>query len=80
MEKRSRQERQRTLKTGKIIFNHHGSVVDCTVRNMSETGACLHLQSVAGIPKEFDLMIDGVRRSCTVKWRTPSRIGIAFPH
>lgn len=80
MENRRRQERQRTLKAGKIIFNHKTCVVDCTVRNLSDAGACLQVASVVGIPEAFDLVIplDPVVRSCTVKWRSADRIGVAF--
>jgi hypothetical protein len=72
------QERHRTLKSGKIIFNRKASVVDCTIRNVSEGGACLLVDSVAGIPESFDLAIDQTVRSCTVKWKSANRIGVTF--
>ena len=78
METRRRQERHRTLKTGKIIFNRKTSVVDCTVRNVSDGGACLEVDSVVGIPKAFDLVMDGIRRSCNVKWTNANRMGVSF--
>jgi len=80
MENRRRQERHRTLKSGKIIFNHKTCVVDCTVRNLSDAGACLQVDSVVGIPEAFDLLIplDPAVRPCTVKWRSANRIGVAF--
>jgi hypothetical protein len=78
MENRRRQERHRTLKTGKIIFNHKTSVVDCTIRNVSDTGACLQVDSVRGIPEAFFLVLEGIERSCTVKWRGANRIGVSF--
>ncbi len=78
MENRRRQERHRTLKSGKIVFNHKGSVVDCIVRNLSEGGACLQVQTVLGIPESFDLAVDETVRLCTVKWKTANRIGVTF--
>jgi hypothetical protein len=78
MENRRRQECHRTLKSGKIIFNHQTSVVDCTIRNVSDTGACLHVNSVVGIPESFDLLMDDIKRSCNVKWRTTNRMGVSF--
>ena len=78
MENQRRQERHRTLKSGKIIFNHHASVVDCTIRNVSDTGACLQVQSVVGIPESFDLLMDDIKRSCNVKWRSGNRMGVSF--
>ena len=34
-----------TLKAGRIVFNQRRSVLDCTVRNLSSTGACLDVPS-----------------------------------
>ena len=78
MENQRRQERHRTLKSGKIIFNRQTSVVDCTIRNVSDAGACLQVQSVLGIPESFDLLMDAIKRSCNVKWRSANRMGVAF--
>jgi hypothetical protein len=74
------QVRHRTLKAGKIVFNHRSSVVDCMVRNLSLDGACLHVPSTVGIPDDFDLLIEPDRsaRICRVAWKDESRIGVAF--
>ena len=70
--------RQRVLKVGTIAFT--GAAIDCTVRNLSETGAALEVASVVGIPTEFSLVIssDSVNRKCRVVWRKLNRIGVAF--
>ena len=70
--------RQRVLKAGTIAFT--GAGIDCTVRNLSETGAALEVASVVGIPTEFSLVIpsDNVNRKCRVVWRKLNRIGVAF--
>ena len=78
MENRRRQERHRTLKSGKIIFNHQTSVVDCTNRNVSDAGACLQVPTVVGIPESFDLLMDDIKRSCNVRWRSANRMGVWF--
>jgi hypothetical protein len=31
---------KRTLKKGRIVFNNRRSVIDCTVRNLSEGARC----------------------------------------
>jgi hypothetical protein len=51
--------RQRVLKTGKIIFNGSASVIDCAVRNVSESGACLMVVNAVVVPAEFTLQWDG---------------------
>ena len=41
MEEHRRSPRQRVLKSGRIIYGGGSIVVDCTIRNLSETGARL---------------------------------------
>ena len=70
--------RQRVLKGGTIAFG--GAGISCTIRNLSETGACLEVTSPVGIPECFTLVIDADRssRSCQIVWRKEKRIGITF--
>jgi hypothetical protein len=70
--------RKRVLKSGTIEFN--GGAIDCTVRNISETGAALDVASPIGIPDNFKLVIasDGEQKPCHVVWRKESRIGVRF--
>jgi hypothetical protein len=72
--------RHRTLKVGRIVFNQRFSAIDCTVRNLSEGGACLELASSIGIPECFDLTIEPDRSTlpCRVAWKAERRIGVAF--
>jgi hypothetical protein len=78
MDERWTDPRQRMLKAGTIIYNNSSSVFDCTVRNLSKTGACLMVASPMGLPEEFDLMMEGARRHCIVSWRRADRIGVKF--
>ncbi len=70
--------RKRVLKTGTIEFD--GGVIDCAVRNLSDTGAALSVESPVGIPTEFNLIVisDRVNRKCRVVWRKDCRLGITF--
>ena len=70
--------RRRTLKAGTIEFS--GGGIDCTVRNISETGAALEVVSPLFIPDRFTLFVpsDQFKRPCHVVWRKEKRIGIAF--
>lgn len=70
--------RTRALKSGKISFG--GGAISCTIRNISESGAQLAVESPLGIPTEFMLVIpsDGVSRPCRVVWRSGNRIGMRF--
>jgi hypothetical protein len=70
--------RRRVLKGGKISFHQLGTSTDCTIRNMSDLGACLVITSPVGIPDEFDLDRDKTRRRCRVEWRSANQIGVSF--
>ena len=71
---------RRVLKAGKIAFNTGRSVVDCTVRALSDNGAEVEVVSTAGIPEKFKLLIeaDGISRSCTVVRQMNKRMEVAF--
>ena len=51
MQERRQAPRTRVLKAAKVIFNEHRSVIDCTVRNLSNSGACLQVSSPVGFPR-----------------------------
>jgi hypothetical protein len=78
MQKERASPRQRTLKGATISFNQ--ATIDCVLRNVSETGACLEVASPIGIPNHFTLIIknDHTVRLCHVAWRTAQRIGVRF--
>ena len=80
MEERRHQERHRTLKGGKIVFNNKKCIFDCLVRDLSPSGACLQVNSSNGLPQTFDLLIDGESaiRPCRLIWLTDTRAGIEF--
>jgi PilZ domain len=71
--------RLRTLKGGSILFGLAPSI-DCVIRNMSDMGAQLAVESPVGIPEEFTLLIkpEMIKRTCRVIWRKADRIGVRF--
>ena len=77
MEEHRNAGRHRVLKAGTIEFG--GGAMDCTVRNLSSTGAALEGTSPPlGIPAHFTLVADGNHLPCRVVWRKEKRIGVAF--
>lgn len=77
--KRDRQ-RNRCLKEGKIIFGNGTFVVDCTIDNLSETGAHLRVQGNSPLPKEF-LLVEpsrGLVHKTEIVRRTPKGLGVKF--
>ena len=51
------------MKAGTIEFG--GGVIDCTVRNLSDSGAALDVVSPVGIPERFTLIlpVGGVQKA-----------------
>jgi PilZ domain len=74
-----RTPRRRTLKGGIILFDPAGAI-DCVIRNMSESGAALEVESYAGIPDSFRLLskLERIKRECRVSWRSGKKIGVRF--
>jgi len=70
--------RYRVLKAGTIEFG--GGAIDCTVRNLSDSGAALDVASPVGIPERFTLVLptDDAQKLCQVIWRREKRIGVVF--
>lgn len=71
-------QRHKTLKGARIVFNAGRSTIDCTVRNLSESGAKLDVTSVVGIPNSFDLQLGEQLRPCRVAWRSLKQLGVEF--
>jgi hypothetical protein len=71
--------RHRVFKAGIIEFNRAGGI-SCTVRNISDGGACLEVASPLGIPDDFDLHIASDRRTipCHRVWINDRRVGVSF--
>ena len=80
MTEQRREQRSRTLRGGKIVFNDRRSVIDCLVRNLSDGGTCLQVNSTIDVPFTFDLKLDGEQESrpCKVVWVTDNRMGVEF--
>jgi len=69
--------RRKVLRGGRTYWPN-GDSAECTVHNLSETGAKLELLGHA--PNAFDLAVDGdpLRRSCLVVWRKANFVGVEF--
>ena len=71
--------RNRIFKGAQITFMGHGAAIDCTVRNLSGSGACLKVATPIDVPDTFDLVLDDTSvRHCRVTWRKATQIGVAF--
>ncbi|WP_395688756.1 PilZ domain-containing protein [Aestuariivirga sp.] len=77
---RRRSPRRRVLKRGKILFHDRPSVIDCTIRDISEGGARLLCSQAGLLPKEFFLVfvVEKEMRNVRIIWRTSEELGVEF--
>jgi len=80
MNEKRKTQRRRVLKEGKIIFADGMRVIDCTIRDMSDTGARLLIANTVGVPETFHLFekSSGMVYPTSVSWRQASAIGVKF--
>ncbi len=78
-ERRS-ERRLRALKAARIVFNGGHSVFDCTLRNLSPSGALIEVPSMLGMPMRFEMLMDqgATRHFCSVRWHTERMMGVRF--
>ena len=57
-----------------------GSVMSCTVRNISAEGAAIEVDNPAFVPQNFSLVManDSSVRQCRIAWIQQKRIGVTF--
>lgn len=79
MDKR-RVSRARVLLTGRIIFNNRCSVINCTVRDISDTGAQISFDRPVDIPRDVELDIPkrGAPSAARVIWSRGNNHGLVF--
>ncbi len=77
MDERRDGTRLRLLKSGKILLGK--AHVPCTVRNLSDGGARLQVQSTYGLPSAFELALDDTPpRACKVVWLDATTLRVQF--
>ena len=79
MIERRRYPRVPMRKAAKIVFNYN-SVINCTVRDLTDAGARLEIPSASAIPQTFDLITDNPDEAhlCQVVWRAQDSVGVSF--
>jgi hypothetical protein len=75
-----RASRHRVLKEGKIVMLNNWSVVDCCVRDLSETGARIRCKDQSAVPTDFKLLLlaENRIRDARVVWRKDDQLGLQF--
>ena len=78
MDERRRHPRTEIDEPG--LVSAGGSVMRCTVRNISPEGAAIEVENPAFVPARFRLVMDNGAKvhECSVAWIQQNRIGVAF--
>jgi hypothetical protein len=80
MDERRKAARRRVLKEGKIVFADGLRVFDCTIRDLSTSGARLLIANTVGLPDTFTLYekSSGLLYPVSVAWRQANSVGVHF--
>ena len=81
MDQESRAEhRSRTLKRGQVRIDGGKSLIDCTIRDLTETGAKLRFDSVFPLPALFELFIVDAKAIWPARnaWQKGAEAGVEF--
>jgi PAS domain S-box-containing protein len=71
--------RHRVFKGAKLSFNNDGSLMDCVVRDISDSGAKLMFENYFDCPRLVRLRIsDGRAYDCEVRWFANKIMGVNF--
>jgi CheY-like chemotaxis protein len=71
--------RHKVLKKGQIVYRNSCCVMDCTILNISATGACIQPADAFDESGTFILKIaHGPTRRCEVRWRSGGKLGVRF--
>jgi hypothetical protein len=80
MQDRRKSVRDKVFLGGVAEINGRGSTIECVVRNFSESGACVELDSAARLPDQINLTIGHKGRAFLARmiWRQANRVGLAL--
>lgn len=75
-------KRWRTVLKGQIMLNNRSSVLDCTVKNLSDIGANLVFADVSLLPQDFELDIPSrnLRVQARLIWSRGATDGVMVVH
>ena len=73
-------ERVRSFLRARILFNNNSSTIECTIKNISSSGAKIELSSGLSVPNEFDLDVPQKGRvyRARLMWRDSASLGVRF--
>jgi PilZ domain-containing protein len=78
MQERRKSIRKRTFLGGRLAFQARYATLDCTIRNLSDTGARIAVDGSAILPDEFDFTLTRNDRAYRARlvWRDADAAGL----
>ena len=76
-----RKAKRRAVRYGAWFALADGSLSECVLCDISETGARLMVHDDAVVPEKFVMVLSvnrAARRCCKVVWRNPQQVGVKF--
>ncbi len=69
----------RTFKGGQVLIPGLAAI-ECIVRNLTDTGACIEMKNAPAVANKFVLLVKPElrRHNCEVIWREGARLGLRF--
>lgn len=79
LEQRRVAKRMRVLKSAKIVLDNWRAI-DCTLRDVSDTGAKILINSTSNVPQKFRLFFvaDNTIRDAQIAWKQHDMLGVHF--
>lgn len=76
---RRKSGRSRVLKGAKLVLGQ-ASIIDCVVRNLTNSGARIQIANTVDLPQDFEMTFDGGHsiRQCRLVWRSVTETGVEF--
>lgn len=71
--------RYRTLKGALVVYGNHQVALDCLIRNVSDGGAKITLESTRDVPDTFELLVpkEHLIVAARAVWRSETALGVA---
>jgi PilZ domain len=81
-EERRKKFRRRCYFGARVVFNDRCSTLNCTVKNLSGTGAQLSFVTMPILPDQIEILMDRRKTlaAANIVWRAGNTLGIAFAH
>jgi hypothetical protein len=79
-DERRRASRRPSGRNALLFFAGQPGLFGCSVRDVTETGAQIHLNGLRVLPIEFNVSFDNFRttRGCRLVWRSDDFVGVSL--